>query len=435
MKFARTYSPDGNRHIYYNRDYRQTRRLINWEAICAQGIAVLYTGSFLAGYMKYIGIDDAFSAILMQVPLLASVAQLFAPLFFSRKKRRLRSICLFAAIYRFAMAALGLVALLRFDTQVKTGFIAAILLFGYIFGMFNDPGFSEFLSAVVPRRMRGRFFAVRDALLIFSGTVTSLLLGAVLDYFRSAGREYTGFAIIFIFIFAVQCVICYIILSMKEPTVRLRSASLRLRDVFLLPLGHQDFRKFILYGVLWNFSIYFALSYYSIYMVSGLKLNYTFIAVLSLISTASRMIFSRVWGKLGDLHSWRYVMIRSLLILSLMSLGWFLATPSNAYVLLPIVHIASGIGWGGIGLANFNSALLYSPKTVKTAYLSLNSFISSIMGFLATLAGAAFSKSLSGVQLRLPGFEIGNVQLIFLVTSLLLALVSLYVRLIMDPQK
>lgn len=146
-------------------------------------------------------------------------------------------------------------------------------------------------------------------------------------------------------------------------------------------------------------------------MVTGLKLDYTYITFLGLISSSVRVIASYLWGRLADIYSWLKVARCSMFLLGIVHLSWLFMTPETCYTLQPVLQALSGAAWGGIAIAVFNLQYHYAPTEKRVLYVSANSSYAGLCGFFATLLGALLLKILPSVTIG--GLMVTGMQIIF----------------------
>ena len=163
-------------------------------------------------------------------------------------------------------------------------------------------------------------------------------------------------------------------------------------------------------------------------MVTGLKLDYTYITIMSMMSTIVNVILVRVWGRIADKKSWKFVLTYSTLFLGIIHLCWAFVNNSTAFILLPLFHVAGGAAWAGIGISTFNIQFIYSPESGRTVYTGFNAALGGLMGFMGTLAGSVLLGVFDKMGLHLGSIIISGMQMLFFISGILLMLCSAYAR-------
>ena len=428
------------RSIYFSneplsdKDYKSSRTYSIFEGGSARTIFNLTSGAFLAGFASYLGAGDSFNGIIGAIPVLAGIIQLISPIVFEKMEKRKLTVTILCLIHRLL---LGLMVFIPFIVKGQTSRLAlvgALYFVSYLAVSFINPAASGMLIDLVPDNIRGRFFGIRESYVLGSATVFTLIMGRVLDVYKENGNEYGGFVVMFSFVLVLALGNFVIWLMIKEQPVKRSKSQLNLRKIISIPLQDKKFKKIVLLFILWNIGVQIGGPFFSVYMVTGLKLNYTFIMAVGMLGTLVNTLVVRLWGRLADRKSWVYVIKLSVLILAVTHAIWFFINPSTAYILVPLMHIAGGLSWAGIGISSFNIQFTYSPEEGRTIYIGFNAALSGLIGFMSTLVGSGILVLLSSFKLNISGFTIGSMQVIFAISGILLAVCAAYIHLFIKPE-
>lgn len=421
MKLRRTTEFLRSGRSYSNLDYKRSRRATFYEIIMAQIVVVTISGPVLAGYLDFLGIDANVAAILMQVSMLGAAAQGIAPLFFMHRKNRLKLITLFFSVYRILNMCM-IIPIFLTGAETRAWVFALISFAGYFTGYFSEPAWQEFLTGIVPLRMRGRFFGKWDASYIAAGAVYSLIAGAMLDWFRSAGLEKNGFLVLFAIAGLASILEISSFFLMKDTPVRLTKEHPPALQYLSLPLRDKSFRSSLKAVFLYNIAQNLALAYISLYPVSVLQLNYTFIAFATALGTFARVLTGPFWGKLADHKGWGLMLKYTTGLLGLSMLVFSFSSAQNAYILLPLANLMNGGALGGATFGFMTLGMSSASKEHRALYLGIYGAVASITGFASSLIGAGVGRLLE--SLSLPG-GLHYMRILFLLSAVLFVPVAL----------
>ena len=237
-----------------------------------------------------------------------------------------------------------------------------------------------------------------------------------MDWFRRGNLEQTGFLVVGTVVFFIACTDFWCLSSIKEPESAVHRQ--KLKSAVYEPLADKEYRKVMFAYMFWNLALQIAGPFFSVYMVTGLKMDYTYITFLGLISSTVRVISAWLWGRLADATSWLLAARLSMGLLGLVHGSWLFMTPETCYALQPVLQALSGAAWGGIAISVFNLQYHYAPTEKRVLYVSSNSSYAGLCGFLATMLGAALLKILPTFEIR--GFHVGGMQLLFLLSGCLI---------------
>lgn len=401
-----------------------TRTLIFAESSLVQVIATFTTGAFLTGYLKQMGVSDAAAAVIIQLPLLVSFVQLFAPLFYEKRSHRLPYLRGFAVGFRLLLTLSFLVTLWLPSSKGSVALFIAIYLLAYMVGYFADPAYLDFLSELLPKDMRAKFFATRDILLILSGTIASVLGSLMLDHFTNAGTPRTGFALSSISSLAATGLLFLTYRRMKAPAATRETAALRLGKSLRLPFQDRAYRRFMAVNALHFIGFYFCSAFSSLYMISGLGLSFIYVSFIGLLGTFMRIFTARIWSGVLQRHGSARVMSCSLLIYAI-SLGVIcIATKDSYSVIMPVSGLLGGVGAAGTNIGLLDLNVTSAPDKNRTAYFSMNAFLTPFVGLLSGLLGAALCARLEGVTWYMGELPMSNMQTIFLIAGVYFTLFS-----------
>lgn len=420
--------------VYFNKDplteadYSKSRNYSIFEGSTARTIFTLTSGAFLAGFAKYLGADDRFNGIIGAMPVLAGVIQFFSPMVFEKLERRKFLISIFCLLHRLLLGLMVFIPLLVKNTSSRIGWLAVTYFVSYLLVSFISPAVGGWIIDLIPENIRGRYFGKRESYILAVVTVVTLIMGKVLDIFRDNKQEYNGFLIMFMFVIATAVVNFIFLSSTKEPHVKKNNMSLKLKNTLTVPLKDKKFRKIVVLFFLWNVAFQIGGPFFAVYLVTGLKLDYTYIMIMGLISTITNVVTVRLWGKIADNKSWVYTTKISIAALSVCHIVWFLVDSNTAFLLVPMLHVLSGIAWAGINISIFNIQFIFSPEEGRTVYLGFSAALGGLVGFISTLIGSLILGILNGIKLNLMVFTVGNMQIVFGISGILLAVCAAFVH-------
>jgi len=407
-------------------NYELSRRRFIIEGCIANAIYTLTTGAFLVGYAKYLGANDQFNGIIIALPLLTYIIQMFSPLILERlpsRKKLIIGLCIF---YR---TVLGLMVIIPFITENKSTrlLLLAVMYFtAYAAFSFLNPAAGSWIISLVPEKMRGRYFGLRDMCILASAAVISIVMGRVLDVYKSSNKEFAGFIFVFLVVLALVVWNGIMLKRIKEPEVVLFNESLTLKSLLTLPLKHKRFRKVIFLNIIWNLAAQLSLPFFSVYMVTGLKLSYTFIMIIGIIMSFTQALSAKMWGKLSEKVGWEFTTVLSIGMVGICHLTWIFVNNSTYFILIPIIQVMAGIAWAGVNISFFNIQFKHAPQEGRTIYIGFNAALAGLSGFLSALVGATLVGVLSGIKIDIGITVLDNMLFIFGLSGLLIVCCAVF---------
>lgn len=411
-------------------DYEKSRLMAIFEGVSARIIFGFTTGAFLTGYLKYIGADDKLCGQIAAIPVLAGIIQFFSPLVLEKLNRRKPLVTWFNALHRIMLVLLVFIPLLPMTMNSRLMMVGALYFVSHLMVNMVSPATVTMMISLVPQGMRGRYFGNREIYLIFTSSVLNIVMGWVMDSFELQNKPYQGYMVMYGVALLAMLLNLFSYLKMKEPPLTIPKSEIKFKNLFLLPLQERKFRKIIVLFFIWGLSLNFSSPFFSVYMVSQLKLSYTFITICGLLNALSYVISVRLWGKAADRKSFTYTAMITLSMLGLTHAGWFFVASGSIleYPLVILLHICSGISWAGINISLLNIPYEYTPDEGKTVYLGFNAALSGLVGFISSMIASWMVGKMQGFQGLFLGLEITQFQIIFAISGTLTLLSGFYIR-------
>ena len=415
--------------------YEQSRQYFLYEGCTAVGIASLTSGAFLAGFASFMGASDEFAGIIGAIPAATGVVQLFSSIVFEKIEQRKRLMVIGSFIFRFLLSVMFLIPFLVKETTNRLIALAIIYSIAYLISSFVNPPSSNWIVDLTPEPIRGSYFAKKDAISLIFLTVLTIFMGMVMDFYRDGKFEYRGFLILGVFALLMTILDVYYFSRIKEPYHHRKVVTVKIKDVIVKPFKNRSYRKVIILFLLWNVGIQIGGPFFSIYMVTGLKLDYTFIMIMSVLGSFVRVLAVQYWGRIGVKKSWMHSTKLSIALLAIAHVGWLFININTVYILMPFLNILGGIAWAGVNISLFNIQFVMAPEEGRTMYLGASAALGGIAGFLSTMVGSVIVNQFKGFSLDFAGFHLGNMHIVFALSGGILLFTSFYVRQWMEKKE
>lgn len=366
--------------------------------------------SYITPFAVALNASTRYIGIIASLPnLVASLLQLNTVRIMersSRKKLIVKS-TLFQALMWLPIA---LLALFHSSTSLVLLMIFYTILVST--NAFIVPAWNSWMKDLVDK-CSGKFFGNRSRINGIAGLIAMLAIGYMLDIFKKRNIVFVGFFIIFLVAFFARIVSRYYLSRQYEPKFKLPKRYYFSFFDFVKRMGSNNFGKFSIYVALFNFAVYVASPFFTVYMLRDLKFSYSIFTLLTVAQSVATFATLPLWGRFADKYgNLKSIKISGLLI-PLIPFLWIFST--NIYYLLA-VQIFSGVIWASFNLSASNfiyDAVSRERMGLCVAYSGLlNTFGvfigSSIGGFLTTIIRG-----------------INPIIALFLVSSVLRLLVSL----------
>jgi MFS family permease len=370
-------------------------------AIVADGVAfsvmVGVGESYIPAFALAAGLGEITAGLVATLPMLVGAAfQLVTPAAVRRLGSQRRWVVLCAGVQAASFAPLVAAALLgRLSHAVL--FLSAAVYWG--FGMATGPAWNTWMTQIVPRRVRSRFFATRarwSQVAVLAGLAAG---GAALQAGAGAERRLETFAALFALALLARAVSARFLASQSE----LPAASPAADAVGISPAAFvSTFRepthgRLLLYLIGIQLAVHVSAPYFTPFMLGPLDLAYGQYAVLTGTAFVARIVALPALGSFAHrAGSRRLLWIGSLGIVPLPPL-WLV---SQHFAWLMLVQVAAGLAWGAFELATLLAFFDDIPERERTRVLSIYNLANALAVVLGASAGAllfrAFGPALAG---------------------------------------
>jgi len=410
----------------------QSRRWFRYIAIEGSAATVFVTltgGAFLTGMALMLGANDFQIGLLVALPFLMQVAQLASPFLVDkiggRKKLVIRSALFARQLWWLLIPILLLTGGWRLEALLGIVIISGIII------MLAAPAWLSWMSDLVPERIRGRFFGVRNSWVAFATVGASLIGGIIIDMYESKGMDNVGFAVIV----GLSCLSAFIafLYTNKLPSNPIESEKHKftLRQM-TRPLKDNRYRYLLKTFFIWNFGVGISAAFFAPHMINNLGMSFTLISLYSSIAALVAIALNKPWGALIDRFGCRPVIIICSFAIALVPLIWLLPRKDMIWILLPEV-IFSGAFWSGFNLAAFNMPIAYSPREDRIVYLAVFSVLTGLGFFAASILGGLLAQIWVDVNYHFGSYNIINYHILFVLSGILRFLAAAWISSLKEP--
>jgi len=394
-------------------ELRRSMRLVT--AAWMMGVVWMFavTGSRLNLFGRMLGFNDFHFGMLTALTFLATFAQLAATILVERSGLKKHQFLFCGLISRFlwiVIAAVPLVFPLPSIWAVWS--MLTLVLISSLMLSLATPAWHTWMGDLIPRRIRGRYFATRNAFTLLVKIPAVIFLGLLLDHVTRGGPDDTDPIITAIMQPTLLWFICGIffvagLLGMADialffrirevvgttpdvpraPAVDIRIDPRRsdgliarasgaiqyaravFRQLLLEPLSDPIFRRYVAYSATTTFALTVAGPYFWRTLLENYKFGQLGSDVLFVVmGPLSSLVSLRLLGRLLDKWGRRPVLLlgTSLILFSIMP--YFFATrytPAPQFVIDSCNYIASAVG----GLWGHGDAVWFTPQSPVGAWL------------------------------------------------------------------
>lgn len=188
----------------------------------------------------------------------------------------------------------------------------------------------------------------------------------------------------------------------------------------------KQMRPYFLYNILYTTGATLMNSLVNIMCVQRFKMPVVFITYLTMGGLIFRVFFSPLVGKLVDKFGARKLMAMGALSLSVSYIFYAFMNPDNMIATKICAALFFAVAWSMLDVATVNFNMEYVPENNRSSYLACSSSVFSLMGTVASWLTTWYISFASGFSLNIFGIDFSEMNLVFIVGSLLIFTGSMY---------
>ncbi len=302
--------------------------------------------TYLPAFALAAGLGEVASGLVSTVPLLmGAVLQLVAPWGVRWLASHKRWVVLCVSCQALAFVPLATGAAIGW-VPAPLVFIAAAAYWGA--GLASSPAWNTWMGAIVPDRVRPRYFALRTRLGHVSVLAGFAAAGLALDFGSANARLLDMFAMIFLAAAICRFVSGAFLYHQSEaqsPTATSRSVPLR---ELVGRLGRSTDGTLLMYFLAVQCAVQISGPYFNPYMLQHLRLSYVNYVVLVAAALVGRIIALPLFGAFARRHGARSLLWIGGIGIVPMAAAWLV---SSSFIYLIALQVTVGIVWSAYELA------------------------------------------------------------------------------------
>jgi MFS family permease len=324
----------------------------------------------------------------------------------------------------------------RFQYSLRTHGIARLLWLILVIGIITFSWLS-WIATLVPRRLRGRYFGLRNSLGNLTELISLPIAGLAVSHWYGGTIQGYGVILFIGVIFGIISLGCQFFQVDVNPqlqntyyanssetsqiTSEIQSDSTpnepgEISEAISLPQTptpqnkinnsiwkNSNFLVFLLYFGSWTFAVNLSAPFFNLYLLDTLNLDVSWVTFYNSLRAGAHMVMLIVWGRLADKIGNRRILIFTGIFIGVVPWLWLNigSSPLDLWLWLPLLHIFIGSNWGAVDLCNNNLQIEIAPVKNQSIYFAIAAAVAGTSGALgATIGGliAQFAGSLGIVE-------------------------------------
>jgi len=251
----------------------------------------------------------------------------------------------------------------------------------------------SWMAALVPQRLRGRYFGFRNSAVSLSTLIAVPLLALVVSNWPGGRLEGYSLIIVLAIVLGVISLVCQFFMADVNPSLlhvthsdtAPRFPTERISSF----LKNTNFLKFLLYSALWSFAVNVSAPFFNLYLLDDLSIDVSLVTIYNSLGAGANLLMLVFWGKLADRVGNRPIMLVVGILVALTPLLWLEAgtAPIFLWVWFPLLHIIGGGTWAAIDLCSNNLLMGVAPLLHQSLYFAIAAAVPGVTGAMGITAG------------------------------------------------
>lgn len=307
-------------------------------------------------------------------------------------------------IWLLLVAQVAIASWGKLDSHLLVVWTLAIISVTHFLGALGSASWLSWLAALVPRRLRGRYFSVRNSAANLTCLISVPLGGLIVSRYPRGAIEGYGVVLVLGIIFGLISLGYQWLMTDVNPREQKKLAieqEYASQTTVLTQtdqpvdasgtsfLNDGNFLRFLLYFGVWMFAVNLSAPFFNLYMLDDLGLDVSWVTLYNSLTAGANLLMLLFWGRLADRFGNRVLLLLVGILVAVTPLLWLGAgaDPLSIWLWLPLLHILAGGTWAAIDLCNNNIQLGIAPVRSQAAYFAVAAAVAGVSGAVGTTAG------------------------------------------------
>ncbi|BAY30756.1 hypothetical protein NIES2107_26040 [Nostoc carneum NIES-2107] len=396
----------------YKDAIRTSLKASTLDAVFATVFGVATGGILLSNFLLELGASPVVFGMLSSIPMLVNLVQPLGAYLSERSSSRFYYSLRTHGIARLLWLILGIGIIgsswLGLTASQLVGLTLLVVLFSSLLGGLGSASWLSWLAMIVPRRLRGRYFGIRNSAASLTNLLCVPLAGLAVSHWYGGTLQGYGVILFVGILFGIISLGCqYFQIDMNPavqntslvkyqhisesatPEMEVSCALATQNNEVASIWSNTNFLRFLLYFGFWMLAVNISAPFFNFYMLDRLHLGVSCVTLYGSLQAGANMLLIILWGKLADKIGNRRILIGIGILVALTPVLWMgvSANSWNIWLWLPLLHIFTGGTCAAIDLCNNNMQLGIVPVKNQSIYFAIASAVAGVSGALGTTIG------------------------------------------------
>jgi len=384
---------------------RRSLQASTLDGVAATVFSNITGGVLLTNFLLQLGATPFEIGLVAAIPLVANLLQPLGA-YWSEQTTSRHYFCLWvygpARILWFLLVlGIALCDWGRIEPHTLIRWTLAIASLSYGVGALGSAPWFSWMATLVPRRLRGRYFGLRNSAANLTNLISIPLFGLVVAHWH--GGSLQGYGIVLVigtlagllslwfqnFIVDVNPQIQHTIRLEAPTSLEDCDPTAPLPEAAAGESTNANFLRFLLYFAIWIFALNLSAPFFNFYLLDTLHLDIGQVSFYNSLTAGANLVMLLYWGRLADRIGNRAILLSVGILVAAIPMLWLLIKGNSlsVWVLLPLLHLVMGGSIAAIDLCSNNLQIGVVPIQKQSTYFGSVAAIAGVSGALGTLAG------------------------------------------------
>ncbi len=392
---------------------RSSLQASTWDGVFAAIFANIAGGVLLSSFLVELKASTVQIGMVMAIPMLVNLIQpLGAYLANQTTSRHWFGLVVYIPsrlLWLFLVLGI-LVAGQQVSSHTLIQWTFGIVLVSNILAALGSASWFSWMTTLVPARLRGRYFGIRNSAVSLC-TLVSVPLAA---WGISAwpGGTLQGYGMILLLGTLAGLLSIGFQYWMKDVNPQAQAAALpRAKQQLAAAEGGEatatppaklaariwqdpNLINFLIYFGFWAFAINLSSPFFNIYLLDNLGLDVRWVTLYNSLTAGTNLLMLIFWGRLSDRSGNRPLLILVGILVAVTPLFWLgIGTDAlSLWLWLPLLHIFMGSTWPAIELGSNNIQMAIAPVKNHATFFAIAAAVAGGCGACGTLLGGSLAQ-------------------------------------------
>lgn len=388
---------------------RTSLRASTLDGVVATIFSATTGGVLLTNFLLKLGATPLEIGLLSSIPMLVNLLQPVGAYIADRTTSRyLYTVCIFGPsrlLWLILVLGIGWVSWSKADPHQLVIWTLGIIFVSSFLGALGTSSWFSWLATLVPPRLRGRYFGLRNSAASLTNLICVPVLALIVSVWPNGIIEGYGVALLLGVVAGIASLGFQFLMVDVNPQLPIGPAFYRSKITSVSSLDPQEnpqsrsrdgtifrdinFLKFLLYFGLWMFAINLSAPFFNLYLLDNLALDLGWVTLYTSLAAGANLVMLVLWGKLADRVGNRPLLLLVGIVVAVTPLFWLeVGTDSlSLWLWLPLIHVLIGGAGAAVDLCNNNIQMELASGERPSKYFATAAAVAGICGGLGTTSG------------------------------------------------